>query len=88
MYSRNDRLFWHASVHAKRPRAWTLTEHDNKKLATAAQMWRANELGLVELRDAPGPPIENAVLKEVLGEAARLGLWSPARGVRGPVRSG
>jgi hypothetical protein len=55
--------------------------------ATAAQLWRANECGLVELRDSPGPPLPNAVLKEVLAAAVKAGLWTPARGPRGPVRA-
>jgi len=55
--------------------------------ATAAQLWRANQLGLVDLRDEPGEPLQRGVMKEVLGAAAKAGLWSPARGVRGPVRS-
>jgi hypothetical protein len=58
------------------------------KPATAAQLWRANTLGLLTILDEPAAPIPNVILKEVLGEAARLGLWSPAHGVRGPVRSG
>jgi hypothetical protein len=53
------------------------------RLATAGQLWRANQLGLVALRDEPGPPIENVNLKELLAAAARAGLWTPAHGVRG-----
>ena len=63
-------------------------EKETSKLATAAQLWRLNSIGLIELRDAPAEPLERAPVKEVLGEAARLGLWSPTRGVRGVVRSG
>lgn len=56
-------------------------------LATEKQLWRANACGLLEVRDEPGEPIERGVLKEILAEAARLGLWRPAaRGERGPVR--
>lgn len=56
--------------------------------ATAAQLWRANQCGLIELRDEPAEPLERTVMKEVLAEAARLGLWQPVRGVRQEVRSG
>ena len=56
-------------------------------LATEKQLWRANSLGLISLNDEPGEPLERDVIKEVLAEAARLGLWQPAaRGERGPVR--
>lgn len=31
--------------------------------------------------------LENGVVKEVLAVAAMAGLWTPARGVRGPIRA-
>lgn len=61
---------------------------NTSKNATSAQLWRLNECGLLELRDEPGEPLERLPLKEVLGAAARAGLWSPARAPRGVVRSG
>jgi hypothetical protein len=63
-------------------------DDSGKKLASAPMLWRLNEIGLLEVRDEPGEPLERAPLKEILGEAARLGLWQPIRGVRGTVRSG
>jgi hypothetical protein len=68
-----------------------MNEHENKStkdLATGQQLWRLNQLGLVELRDEPGEPLGRGPAKEVLSEAARRGLWVPTRGPRGPVRSG
>jgi hypothetical protein len=56
-------------------------------LASAAQLWRANQCGLLALLDEPAEPLERTEMKEVLGEAARQGLWQPAtRGERGDVR--
>jgi hypothetical protein len=63
-------------------------DDNDKTLATAPMLWRLNQIGLLDLRDEPGEPLERAPLKEVLGEAARRGLWHPIRGVRGVVRSG
>jgi hypothetical protein len=63
-------------------------DDNDKTLATAPMLWRLNQIGLLEVRDEPGEPLERAPLKEILGEAARLGLWHPIRGVRGAVRSG
>jgi len=61
---------------------------DEQKLASAAQLWRMNELGLIDVRDQPGgPPLERTVAKEILAAAAREGLWQPVRGARGPVRA-
>ena len=61
----------------------------DSNIATEKQVWRANQLGLLELRDEPGEPLERDVMKEVLAEAAKLGLWQPAaRGERGPVLGG
>jgi hypothetical protein len=45
--------------------------------ATAAQCWRLNQLGLLELRDEPGKPLARDVVKELLAEAVRRGLWAP-----------
>lgn len=59
-----------------------------KGLASAQQLWRANECGLIDVRDEPGPPLTRVILKEILAEAVRQKLWVPIRGVRGPVRSG
>jgi hypothetical protein len=61
---------------------------NTSKNATSAMLWRFNEIGLLELRAEPGAPLERLPLKEVLGAAARAGLWSPARAPRGMVRSG
>ena len=56
-------------------------------LATEKQLWRANQLGLLEVRDEPGEQPARDEMKEILAEAARLGLWQPAaRGELGPVR--
>jgi hypothetical protein len=66
-----------------------MEKHNGSRRATAAQLWRLNEIGLLELRAEPdlddrllGPPV-----KEVLAAAAMAGLWTPAHGVRGPVRA-
>jgi hypothetical protein len=64
-----------------------MDNNNGRTNATAPQLWRANELGLLELRDEPGRPLANVVLKEVLAAAVKAGLWSPARGARGPVRA-
>jgi hypothetical protein len=62
-------------------------ELDTKKLASPAMLWRLNTLGLLDLLDEPGEPLERAPLKEVLALAAAQGLWQPAaRGQRGVVR--
>jgi hypothetical protein len=53
-----------------------------KGLATAAQLWRLNSIGLVDLRDEAGEPLQRTVIKEVLGQAAHAGLCHPVRGVR------
>jgi len=58
-----------------------------KGVASASQLWRMNVLGLLDLRDEPGEPLERAAMKEVLAEAVRLGLWVPVRGDRQEVRS-
>jgi len=63
-------------------------EQDTKQMgATAAQLWRANQCGLLDIRDEPGPVLERMVVKELLAAAAREGLWTPIRGVRGPIRA-
>lgn len=63
-------------------------DNGSKGAASAQQLWRLNVLGLLDVRDEPGEPLQRAPLKEILGEAARLGLWHPIRGARGVVRSG
>jgi hypothetical protein len=45
--------------------------------ASPAQCWRLNQLGLLEIREAPGEPIGRDVVKELLAEAVREGLWQP-----------
>jgi hypothetical protein len=62
-------------------------DEQDKKLASQAMLWRLNQIGLLDLRDEPGEPLERAPLKEVLALAAAQGLWQPAaRGQRGMVR--
>jgi hypothetical protein len=58
-------------------------------LASQAQLWRLNQLRLLELRDEPiGRALERREAKEVLAAAASRGLWQPApRRPRGPVRA-
>jgi hypothetical protein len=57
----------------------------NALYASGSQLWRANSLGLLELRDSPGDPIPRTTLKELLGAAVRAGLWQPeVRGERKP----
>jgi hypothetical protein len=52
--------------------------------ATAAQCWRLNQLGLLEIREEPGEPIARDTVKELLADAVREGLWQPqARGAKG-----
>jgi hypothetical protein len=59
-----------------------------KGLASNAQLWRLNALGLIELRDRPAAPLLRTVAKECIAEAARRGMFqSSVRGARGPVRS-
>jgi len=54
-----------------------------RSAATPAQCWRLNQLGLIQLRESPGPPIARDVVKELLAEAVRQGLWHPeARGAK------
>jgi hypothetical protein len=55
--------------------------------ATAAQLWRANQCGLLTIRAEPGPVLERTIVKELLAAAAREGLWQPVRAPRGPVRA-
>jgi hypothetical protein len=45
--------------------------------ASPAQCWRLNQLGLIALRETPGEPIPRDVVKELLAEAVRQGLWQP-----------
>jgi hypothetical protein len=45
--------------------------------ASASQCWRLNQLGLLELREEPGEPLARAVVKELLSDAVRRGLWQP-----------
>lgn len=57
---------------------------DTFAFASAAQLWRLNACGLLELRDDPGEPLERTEAKEVLVAAAAEGLWTPkVRGERG-----
>jgi hypothetical protein len=57
----------------------------NALYASGSQLWRANSLGLLELRESPGHPIPRVTLKELLGAAVREGLWRPeVRGERKP----
>jgi hypothetical protein len=48
-----------------------------RSAASAAQCWRLNQLGLLEIREEPGEPIPRDVVKELLAEAVRRGLWKP-----------
>jgi hypothetical protein len=61
---------------------------NEKHLASSAQLWRLNQIGLIDVRDEPGEPLERTTAKEILAEAAKRRLWNPARGERGPVRGG
>ena len=58
-------------------------------LAGQAQLWRLNQLRLLELRDDPaGRALYRGECKEILHAAAEAGLWQPQpRGPRGMVRS-
>jgi hypothetical protein len=49
----------------------------NRAAASAAQCWRLNQLGLIQLRESPGEPISRDVVKDLLAEAVRQGLWAP-----------
>ena len=49
----------------------------NRAAASAAQVWRMNQLGLLEIRKEPGEPLNRDVVKELLAEAVRKGLWAP-----------
>jgi hypothetical protein len=68
---------------------YAMTQNGRERRATAAQLWRLNELGLLEVRDEPqlGDRLMSAPVKEILAAAAMAGLWTPAHGVRGPVRA-
>ena len=59
-----------------------MQEKQQRREASSAQLWRANSLGLLALREEPGPPIENAVIKEVpaLPRPPASGFPSMARG--------
>lgn len=52
-------------------------ENTNPAAASAAQCWRLNQLGLLQIREKPGEPIPRDVVKELLAEAVRRGLWAP-----------
>jgi hypothetical protein len=61
----------------------------NNRPASSGQLWRLNELGLLDLRDEPGRPLERGELKETIAETVKRGMWTPQpHGRRGPVRSG
>ena len=62
--------------------------NEDRGAASAQQLWRLNQIGLIDLRDEPGDPLARVPMKEVLAQAATDGLWTPIRGVRGVVRSG
>jgi hypothetical protein len=68
---------------------YAMTQDSSERRATAAQLWRLNDLGLLTLRDEPelGDRLLSAPVKEVLAAAAMAGLWTPAHGVRGPIRA-
>lgn len=68
---------------------YVTAQDSSERRATAAQLWRLNELGLLALRDEPelGDRLLSPPVKEVLAAAAMAGLWTPAHGVRGPVRA-
>jgi hypothetical protein len=57
--------------------------------ASSSQLWRLNVIGLLEVRDEPGRALWSREAKEILGEAARQGLWQPEpHKPRGTVRAG
>ena len=58
-------------------------------LASQAQLWRLNQLRLLELRDEPaGRALYRGECKEVIAETVKRGMWTPhPRGLRGMVRS-
>jgi hypothetical protein len=60
-----------------------MSDDNNKALATAPMLWRLNQIGLLDLRDEPGVPLDRASMKEVLGQAALAGLRHPVRGSEG-----
>lgn len=41
------------------------------------QLWRANTLGILEIRARPGEPIPGTTMKELIAAAVREGLWQP-----------
>jgi hypothetical protein len=60
-----------------------MSQRDIALLASNRQLWAANRAGLLELREEPGVPLTRDVMKELLSQAARSGLWQPAgRGVK------
>lgn len=48
-----------------------------RALASAAQTWRMNALGLLQIREVPGEPIGRDVAKKLLAALVREGLWRP-----------
>jgi hypothetical protein len=60
-----------------------VTKRDNangnaiRAAASPAQLWRLNQLGLLEMRERPDDPIARDVVKELLADAVRQGLWQP-----------
>jgi hypothetical protein len=51
--------------------------YDPAALASSGQLWRANTLGILELREYPAEPIARDVMKGLLAAAVREGLWQP-----------
>ena len=54
-----------------------IREYVNQAAASPAQCWRLNQLGLLQIRETPGEPIPREVVKEMLAEAVKRGLWQP-----------
>jgi hypothetical protein len=50
----------------------------NNAAATPYQLWRLNQLRLLEIVEEPrAEPIPRDVVKEFLAEAVKRGLWQP-----------
>jgi hypothetical protein len=61
--------------------------NETKGLASSAQLWRLNQCGLIDVRDAPAEPLTRGEAKECLAECVHRQLWVPVRGPRQDVRS-